>query len=302
MHILICEYFALTNDDTLPSYKSVRPSRCYSPRLEGINRLTELNQNNTTPSETNTTAHFTTVAHEEIVSETMYSDTPLNQEQLAYDEFPEHKYLYGTITWSSATTGNSLFTGDLIDAFLTGTASSAIGRKISNFLYFTADIKVTVVVQGFSTNYGKFVLWFDPTPYNVQNGNAAVSVPSAGTLHSIPQKVRSEQVPHIEIDPSKDATYQLTLKMPTITGCYSKAIRTGSYRYGGLVFNALNNGIGSTVPDVTMTVYLSLENVKLSTLTYTSSDIQTSLDFTPIPVSPIYLPLPVKSTDRKSVV
>lgn len=282
MHILLCEYFALIHDDTLSTFKSIRLSSFCSPRLVRINRLTELNQNNTTPADVNTSAHFSEVAHDIVQSPTLYSDVPLSQEQPSYDDFPSHKVLMDTITWTSASTGNTLISTDLMNTFITNAGTDAVSKKLANFHYFTADIKFTVVVQGFSNNYGKMIIWFDPAPFNTVPGTLIANVPPAGSMMALPQKVRSEHIPHIEVDPSKDATYEITLKCPTALGCYSRLLRTGSYRYGYIIFNPMNNGIGVTVPNVTITTYMSLENVKLSVLTFTSSD-SAVIDFVNIP-------------------
>jgi hypothetical protein len=154
--------------------------------------------------------------------------------------------------------------------FFTDNATLPLGRKLANFNYFTSKIKLTVVVQGAPMLYGKMIIYADPRPID-----PARAMP-AGSMPALPQKCRSQIIPHIVVDPSESKTYELILDCDTIYGLWSKKLNLGSYLVGYQIINPLATGTQGTAPNVGINVYMSLLDPKLSVLTFTSKDLHSS--------------------------
>lgn len=145
-----------------------------------------------------------------------------------------------------------------------------LGRKLQNFNYFTSKIRLTFVAQGAPMLYGKMIIYADPRP--VDPGR---TIP-ASVMPALPQKCRSQLIPHVVIDPSQTKTYELILDCPTIYGLWSKKLNLGSYLCGYQIINPLAIGSQGTAPAVSITVYMALVDPKLSVATFTSSDLHAS--------------------------
>lgn len=190
------------------------------------------------------------------------------QMQPVYTDFIKHSYLMNTGQWTNVSASFGTISDDIMNTFLTGTAGLAIGNKLKNFRYFTSDIKVTIMVQGFSLAYGKMVFYFDPRPRDIKDDNTS-NFP-VNTMHALPQKCRCMYLPNIQVDPSKTQIYEITLKCPTTWGVYSLDQRTGSYSMGYQIINPLSSGQAAAPPNITYSIYMSLTNPEMSVLTFTS--------------------------------
>jgi hypothetical protein len=192
------------------------------------------------------------------------------QMQPVYSDFIKHSYLLTTGQWTNVSPLFLNISSDIMNTFLTGTAGLAIGNKLKNFRYFTSDIKITIMVQGFPLAYGKMIFYFDPQPFSIRDDGTAFH--GAGSMPKNPQKCRSMIVPNICIDPSKTEIHEITLKCPTTWGVYSLDQLTGSYNFGYQIINPLLSGQTGAPPAITYSVYMSLVNPEMSVLSFTSSN------------------------------
>lgn len=190
-----------------------------------------------------------------------------------YDEFVENPILYTAASWSP-TSINTVLTEDLYQDFLTrAVAGSYLAKKLTNFAFVNGHLRVRIVVQGASQAFGKLVFSFDPNPYT---GTATTLLPAA-------QRTRGMLIPHIEIDPSTSAVYTIDLPPTSVFGVFSNYVGAhnarfslGSYRLKQHVVNALSSG-SAALPDVGVTLYLSLVSPKVSTATANALFTLTSL-------------------------
>lgn len=196
-----------------------------------------------------------------------------------YDDFKSHEVLMGLPSWLHADPENTvLVTNDLFRNFLqVAQSAGGLGRKLRSFKYVRGSLRVTIVVQGSTVNYGKRVISFDPVVMG--------SGPDRNVCFPMVGPTRCFQVPHIEIDPSKSATYSIDLPPPTIYGVYSCATigapasnpaQLGSYRVTYTTINALRTGTSST-PGVDIAMYVSLVSPKVAAPTTSNRFNWTSL-------------------------
>lgn len=180
-----------------------------------------------------------------------------------YHDFKDNPVLFYATAWTVGSL-NVVTTDDLFRSYLdlSETSLSMLSRKLSNFLFCQADLRVTVVVQGNSVAMGKMVISFDPTPNGARQTTITNHVPAA-------QATRAMLLPCIEIDPAESKTYTIDLPAPTIwglygmhSGAYSAGETLGSYRMKQHVINALGSGT-AVIPSIDISVYLSLVEPKL---------------------------------------
>lgn len=179
-----------------------------------------------------------------------------------YDDFKENPVLFYATPWTVGSL-NAQVSQDLFADYvnLTVTNLSFMSKKLSNFCFVSANLRVTVVVQGSSVAQGKMVLSFEPLPYAVGQAAAVVHTPA-------PQATRSMLLPHIEIDPAESKTYTIDLPPSTIFGLYTldrnfvSGSSWGSWRMKQHIINALGSGT-AVVPAIDIAVYLSLVSPKL---------------------------------------
>lgn len=113
-------------------------------------------------------------------------------------------------------------TGDIWNAMLT---QQNFATRAKSFTYATGSIKVIINTQGFAPAYGRMVV---------------MAVPSAASFtYGIEPNCRI--LPHVIIDPSQSATYELILPLYSNTGAFAvKGGPTWSLRY--YVYNTLKSG------------------------------------------------------------
>lgn len=181
-----------------------------------------------------------------------------------YSGFAEHPVLLFADTWTP-TSLNVVTTNDLFATYLALARTNLfVGRKLANFCYMDACLRVTVVVQGASVAQGKLVFSFDPVVTGHSGTNAR--------KFSEPQATRAMILPHIEIDPAESKTYTLDLPCPGRYGLFTLSNTptiqesTGSYSMKQHVINTLGSGT-SVVPSITIAVYLSVVSPKMEGIT-----------------------------------
>jgi hypothetical protein len=194
-----------------------------------------------------------------------------------YNDFVDNPVLFYATAWTVGSL-NAVVTDDLFRSYLTLSVSSLsmLAKKLSNFMFCAADLRVTVAVQGNSVAMGKMVISFDPTPNGASQTTVTNHVPVA-------QATRCMIIPHIEIDPAESKTYTIDLPAPTIWGLFSlysnAAYKTnevlGSYRMKQHVINPLGSGT-AVVPSIDIAVYLSLVRPKMVAATGNTTYTMTS--------------------------
>jgi hypothetical protein len=186
-----------------------------------------------------------------------------------YNGYVEHPTLFLATAWTAGSITTDI-TSDLFREYVNVAISSGafVARKLSNFMFVDALLKVTIVVQGSSVAQGKLVFSFDPTPYPDR-----FAADNTHVYEHRPQKTRAMLIPHIEIDPAESKTYTIELPAPTRYGVYSLAkddtedeYSLGSYHMRQTVINTLGSGTTS-VPDISIGIYLSLVAPKVSSAT-----------------------------------
>lgn len=197
-----------------------------------------------------------------------------------YNGYKEHPVLFLATAWT-ATSITVDVTEDVFKEFVDVAISSGefVARKLSNFMFVDAVLRVEFVVQGSSVAQGKLVYSFDPTPYpDKQSAGLNTHV-----FEHRPQRTRCMLIPHVEIDPSESKTYVVELPAPTRYGLYSLARNEaqnswnlGSYHMRQTVVNALGSGT-TTIPDISIAIYMSLVSPKVSSATAEATFTLTSL-------------------------
>jgi hypothetical protein len=178
-----------------------------------------------------------------------------------YHLFASHPVEVDFRAWSTTTTYGNITT-DIFALFLSTIASTPLGNKLKNLRFYNGNLKIKVVVQGSPYAQGKLVYSFDPFNIPVQD--------TYGLRIQPPQKVRSMLLPHIEIDPSKNASYELELPPTSQWGVYHiLGHNYGSWSWNFIAVNPLGSGT-TTEPSIGITTYLSIDDKHLSTLTFTS--------------------------------
>jgi hypothetical protein len=178
-----------------------------------------------------------------------------------YHLFASHPVEIDFRAWSTTTTYGNIST-DIFATYLTTIASTPLGNKLKNLRFYNGNLKIKVVVQGSPYAQGKLVYSFDP--YNIPYQD------NIGLRIQPPQKVRSMLLPHIEIDPSKNASYELELPPTSQWGVYHiLGHNYGSWSWNFIAVNPLGSGT-ATEPSIGITTYFSVDDKHLSTLTFTS--------------------------------
>lgn len=186
-----------------------------------------------------------------------------------YSGFATQPVLFAAANWTTSSL-DTVVSEDLFKSFVTiASGSTYLWRKLANFMFVDSMLTVTVVVQGSSVAQGKIIYSFDPTPKQVP-------APALGTRLPEAQKTRAYLLPHIEINPAESKTYTIDLPAPTVWGVYSLSKNSsavydlGSYRMKQHIINGLGSGT-ATVPEIGITIYLSLKGGSLSSKTVTTS-------------------------------
>jgi hypothetical protein len=191
---------------------------------------------------------------------------PVYSTKTAYKEFLTHPVRIDHRVWTAAST-SAVVTVDLLPLFFTTVAATAMGRKLANFSFAEMDLRIKIVVQGQPFAAGQIVAAFTPNFVSGAFGNE-VTVTQGPDLSLVNSKI----VPHIIIDPSKTATYEIDLPCKTPTGVWTFVSGAGSYSMEFKNFNALTSGT-ATAPTVTICTYMSLVDPDFQGLTLLSSPI-----------------------------
>jgi len=179
-------------------------------------------------------------------------------EDRTYESYNTHRRLIINYGWLS-TASDTVLSTDIFSSFIN--ASDLMSGKVDNFMYYTGDLKITVVIQGMSYAYGQANLCFLPhvAPRGVTNTNTV----------QLPGKVRSFTLPHINLDPSKTCSCEITLPCPTPSNVWSSDQRSYIMRF--IVINPLDSGTATAVQPVSISIYAGFEKPKFGPIMYASS-------------------------------
>lgn len=221
--------------------------------------LASLNNNTNTGTEVSQTGANAEVNSDAIPS---FQTEVISREILSTEnDFPAYLTQPVTIhnmTWVAATAGGTddLCCDNVISAWMAAAPTSTLG-KISTFNYMTCDVKLTFIVQGSATAYGQLIFCAIPVP--------RPSGYDRTTRFDYISYGNSRILPHVIIDPSQSATYELTLPMASCTGVYNlrDIASQGSWEVRSFVLDPLCFGTANVV-DVRITVRSTLVNPRLS--------------------------------------
>lgn len=174
------------------------------------------------------------------------------------------RLVHQTIT--SATTGTTIITDDLIASIFNSSVTSvSLLKKFSNFMSVEADIVLSFVTQGQPFASGKVVYSACPLP-RFQIGTVA-------SVTDFPELTDYQwpTLPHVDLDPGATTTHELRLPNCSPTGRYTvkSTEEMGSYQLRRTIVNNLISGT-SVAPTFSVCVYMWLENVRFSGVTFTA--------------------------------
>lgn len=160
-----------------------------------------------------------------------------------FPKFVTHPVKIYHLLWDTATPGSTLVTDDLFALWYSSMTSTLQG-KFNTFYLARGCMGVRVVVQGAAQYYGQMRLVFVP---NVAIPAAESNTPSTGYCANPNTLFNSAILPHLVIDPSKNATYEIELPCPTPSGFWSLASTTysigwQSYRAELIQINPVRSG------------------------------------------------------------
>jgi len=179
-----------------------------------------------------------------------------------FHDYLDHPVLINHQTWSGTTVTSTVST-NLVALYLSS-APAQIKNKLKNLLYFRAKIKIKIVVQGQAQAFGQLVYTFVPKLLD------AARIPDYQIKKTVVLQnyCNCKIVPHITLDPSKTATYELELPIPNPTGFYSfdTTYCQGSYQFDSILLNPLGSGT-AVASTANICTYMSFTDVSFDGLT-----------------------------------
>jgi hypothetical protein len=181
-------------------------------------------------------------------------------EQSQFEQFLTHPVKINHDTWSGSTLLSGVIAKDIVQLWKTS-LSTNMAKKIASLWYFTATLRIRIVVQGSAQSFGKMYYTFTPRVQNVMSQPATGSL-AAGQYHNC------EIVPHLVVDPSKNETYELELPVCSPTGWYQIAATNnhGSYQLERFMLNQILSGTAQA-GTCNICMYMSLVNPRFEGLT-----------------------------------
>lgn len=225
----------------------------------------DFNNNNSTTQSITLADNAEVVADAAIMEHDPHQHFGMSIKKEKFKQFLDHPVLINHLAWAAGTTSSTLST-DIIQLYKTSAPTFLI-RKLQNLMFFKAKIRIKVVVQGQAQAYGQMVYAFFPnllTPASVTEAKVAKRL----TTRNL---VNAKIVPHLVIDPSKTATYELELPICTPNGVYSfnTDISLGSYALERYIFNGLASGTAVAAAS-NVCMYMTLVDPEFDGLTITN--------------------------------
>lgn len=161
--------------------------------------------------------------------------------------------------WTAASADQSSFS----QLYVAWQANTMVQSKLRGYKFWRGQPRLRVVVNGASTYYGKLVVCVDMTPGDDGYAGSSSMTTNATPLLSVSQALTS---PHISIDPSLSATYDLSIPWYSTTGWYNR-MRSGinpSALVKIFVMNTLRSATATAPVGVDMKFYLIMDNMELA--------------------------------------
>jgi len=228
--------------------------------------LADFNSNTTNSGTTTTVGDNADVLQETAIVSPVerFRPSPVGAtDHVDFMEYLTHPTKILHITWGTTTT-NALVTKDLNAAWVAA-QTTFFKNKTANLYYYKGVFRIKIVVQGNPIAAGQLAFTFTPRPYAPMLGTTTHVVASS-QMHNF------RVLPHLCLDPSKTATYEIDLPVCTPNGWYSNAPSAshGSYMVEYFVINTMTSGT-AVVPSASVCVYASLVNPSFEGLTQTLS-------------------------------
>lgn len=225
----------------------------------------DFNTNNSTTVNTTIADNADVIADQATTIGDSHPHYGLTIKKEKYSNFLDHPVLINHLAWAPATLTASV-TNDLL-ALYASSAPAYLLRKLQNLMFFKAKIRIKIVIQGQAQAYGQLVYAFTPVLLTPAGSSEATV---AHTLN-VRNPVNAKIVPHLVVDPSKTATYELELPIPTPNGVYSfnATLSQGSYALDRYVFNGLRSGT-AVAASSNVCMYMSFVEPQFDGLTVTN--------------------------------
>jgi hypothetical protein len=184
----------------------------------------------------------------------------VSSEQSQFEQFLTHPVKINHDTWSGSTLLSGVISKDIV-ALWKSSLSTNMAKKVASLWYFTATLRIRIVVQGSAQSFGKMYYMFTPRVQNVMSQPATGHIAN-GQYHNC------EIVPHLVVDPSKNETYELDLPVCSPTGWYQLAASGthGSYQLERFMLNQILSGTAQA-GTCNICMYMSLVDPKFEGLT-----------------------------------
>lgn len=225
----------------------------------------ELNNNESNTNSVQLGANADVVADRSIVEHPSSVHHGLVVAKEVYTEYLDHPVLVWHNPWTSASTSLNITT-NLINLYDTQ-LPVAMANRLSCLFFFKATIRIKVVVQGQAQSYGQGVLTFTPWLLAPTSAREITSVEPLNFRTLVNAKI----APHLVIDPSKTATYEIDLPVCTPNGvyCFDPKFSYGSYAVDFNIFNPVSSGT-AVAGSCNICMYMSLVDAQFDGLTATT--------------------------------
>jgi hypothetical protein len=183
-----------------------------------------------------------------------------------YETFITHPVKIDHRVFTSASTGESIVSSDIVALYLSTVSATTLGQKLAKQYYLRGNIKIKIVIQGQPFAAGQVVAYFRPHVFTPDSYTQVASLNNS--------LVGSKIMPHLILDPSKTTTYELTLPVVSTSGYWTlRGDNLGSWRMAFTVFNALVTGT-AVAPTMSVCTYMSFEAPTLHGTTLLSAPFQ----------------------------
>lgn len=224
----------------------------------------ESNQNNSAVAG-NDFADNANVAADVAVANTVFrTRVPQGVEDKSlFQQYIDHPVKIYHNVFTSASTEVVVST-DVLQSWVSNMSTNMV-QKLANFSFLEGTFRIKVVVQGAQYAQGLFILSAVPRPKQ----------PMLGTDTWVTKFNRANAVvlPHVPIDVSKSAEYEIDLPMSVPNGFYSLGINPShrSYALYLSIYSPIASGT-AVAPSINICVYASMINFKLHGLTQLLSE------------------------------
>lgn len=239
------------SDDSFPYPAYIVKSPSFLQWFEGTageeNPLAEFNVNKSSESASKLSNNLDVVSADNDVttSKSTFSNFANEDVEIGYSH--NARYLTGQ-TWTTLDLWDTVTSFGDVGALIKA-ANVNLADRLKTYSIQRYDIKLFISVQGFTAAQGRLVIYALPGP-----GTGAFD-------HNTRTNCRI--VPHVIIDPSRSASYELVLPFCGENGSYLNGTSYSTWRLFSRVYDPLDSGMADS-NDAIVQIFGSLENVQLS--------------------------------------